>query len=296
MRKRDAIVLVVICGFAVLSAGSLRLGGSSAAKIKMCTANLGKIGQAMAFYAGDFDGKLPLLEFYASPIPSIQSTYLLSRGSPPNASYRHLGCLYGAGYIGDGQSLFCPAIAGWRGDNAARGTNNGTYLGAVDSATGKFADLSRPAGQGWHANLGYCYWPLSTYMATQADLDKITDPSTKSRYKVGLPLSATKMDNLDMARPLVADRRFHGSTPRGWMVNCLHPDGHVTYQPQPKGPGLNGYGVQGTWGMYSMDENCQLPREMVDYNMATVVTDPTEKNYNLATAVSITEFAWALQP
>jgi hypothetical protein len=297
IRKRDASVLVMICAFAVLCAGALRTGGNMRAKALMCTMSLEKIGQAMSMYISHYDGRLPLLERYSDAVPSIESTYLMSKSS--TRTYLHLGCLYGAGYLGDGELLFCPATPGWRGELGKTGQNSGTYLGAVHATTGKFMDItpgvSQP-NQGWKVTRAYCYWPLSKRLIlSTADLMKI-NVNSQIHYNVGLPYNATKADDLNASKPIVTDCKFHYPEPLDWMVNCLHPDGHVTYQPQPKATGLNGNGVSGTWGMYSMYENCQLPSEMINWNNQVTVTDPVEKGRQLAAPVTPTEFAWALQP
>jgi hypothetical protein len=308
---RDAVVAAALCVFVLMTAGAMSVGGRMHAKTLMCTTNLGKMGQAMAFYISDFDGKLPLLEYYARTpssystvpyVPAIEINYLLSKrlngatGQSGPMAYRHLGCLYGAGYISDGQSLFCPAITGWRGEPSDMGTNNGTYLGAMHAVTGKFADItsgvSQP-NQGWKATKGYGYWPMSTRHAFQMDLDGIYSSSARTLYKQGLPLSATKADDLNMTKPMVTDRKFHSTKSSGWMINCLHPDGHVTYQQQPKAAGLNGNGVQGTWGMHSWRDYCQFPSDIC--NGVDIISE-AEKPFNLAYGVTPTEFAWALQP
>jgi hypothetical protein len=308
LTMRDAVMLVFLAWTVVLTSGALQIGGRMHAKTQMCTVNLQVIGQAMASYSSDFDGKLPVLEYYAriasstntNPyVPAIESNYLLSKRLNSSSSqsgpmaYRHLGCLYGGGYVAEGQVLFCPAISGWRGESNDLGTNNGTYLGAISFATGKFADLSGSVNQGWKATKGYCYWPLSTRIATQTALDGIDSSSARTHYRLGLPLSATKSDDLNMTKPMVTDSKFHGTRASGWMLNCLHPDGHVTYQQQPKVAGINGNGVQGTWGMYSLYEYCQFSSDICD---GTTIISNAEKPFNLAHGVTPTEFAWALQP
>jgi hypothetical protein len=292
MRKRDAIVLVLLCGFVVLCAGAGRMHS----KLLMCTTNMQKTGQAMAIYTDSYDGKLPTLQYYDSQVPCIESTYLISRNRIAGPLYIHLGCLYGAGLIPDGQSLFCPGIDGWRGETTNMGTNNGTYLGAVHAVTKKFVDIkpgvSQP-NQGWKATKGYCYWPLSKRRVISPGDITAMPSSCWHNYVVGLPFSATKADDMDTSRPMVTDRKFHRDSGGGWMVNCLHPDGHVTYQPQPKADGLNGYGVQGTWGMHSLYENCQFTSDICN---GTNIISEAEKASNLATGVPVTSFVWALQP
>jgi hypothetical protein len=298
---RDAAMLIFLAGMVILTSGALQVGGSMRAKTLMCTTNLGKIGQAMAFYTSDFDGKLPLLEYYSrNPnstdpdfTPCIESNYLISKrgttGTPEATRilYRHLGCLYGAGYLGDGQLLFCPVVVGWRGEATSMGANNGTYLGAVHPVTGQFADItpgvSQP-NQGWKAMRGYCYWPLSIELATETAIHAMPSSTAGTRYVPGLPLSATKADDLLAAKPLICDRFFHGSIELRWSLNTLYPDGRVVMQPQPMKNGL---------GMYSLDENNQFSSDIWRY---PGFIDPAEAARNLPTGVTPTEFAWALQP
>jgi len=235
MKKRHAFtlveLLVVIAIIAVLLAillPSLQ-GAKSLAKRLQCAKKLSGIGRATAMYIDQNGGSLPLVEKYTDAIPSIESTYLLSK----TGKYVHLGCLYGAGFIEDGKVLFCPAVEGWLGDPCDAGTNNGTYYGAVAPATrvnaGKFADCtpgtSQPS-QGYKAKKGYCYWPLSKTYAKASDLTKtgnlpVISSGSVTRYKVGLPLSATKINELLMTRPIVTDNKFHSTKMSGWLIDCL---------------------------------------------------------------------------
>jgi hypothetical protein len=293
MLKRDAIVLMAVCGFAVLCAGGLGVGGNRVAHLKMCTANLYRIGRAYGIYSDTYDGKLPLVQYYERSVPSIESTYLVTRRSSSGTYYIQMGCVYGAGLV-DGQTLFCPLVSGWLGDKTTIGQNNGTYMGAINPATAKFADLLANVNQGVKVTKGYCYWPLNRKSATAVDLSGMGS-NASTRYKLGLPYSATVASDLDMTRPIITDNKFHYRGPGDWMVNCVYPDGHVKYQHQPRAVGVNGYGVTGTWGMYSADENCQLPSGFYTYTSPVTVSDETEKNYQLATAVTPTEFACGLQ-
>jgi prepilin-type N-terminal cleavage/methylation domain-containing protein len=306
MQKRHAFtlveLLVVIAIIAVLLA-VLMPGlqtAKSLAKRLQCAKKMSGIGRAYNMYVEQYQGTLPLLEYWdtaGNAIPSIQSTYLLSRGS----SYRHLGCLLADGFIDDGRVLFCPAVDGWYGVPSDAGTNNGTYLGATVPASkpnaGKFADLNTSVNQGWKATKGYCYWPLSKTMCKASDLTGTgTTPHINSsnvgRYKVGLPLNATKINELNMTKPIVTDNKFHSTKMSGWLVDCLFPDGHVSYQRQPKMAGANGNNVQGTWGMHSLDENCQFTNEIC--NGTQIILD-TEKPGNLLTGITPTEFSFQLE-
>jgi prepilin-type N-terminal cleavage/methylation domain-containing protein len=284
------IVIAIIAVLLAIMMPSLTTVKAMSKRLQ-CGYKLSNVGRAMTLYTDHYEGTLPLLEYYNNKVPSIESTYLLSK----TGSYRHLGCLVGAGLIEDGKVLFCPAVNGWLGEPQDIGTNNGTHRGAVHAKTGKFADLeaSQP-NQGWKATKGYCYWPLGKTMAKQADIDKMA-ASSKTRYNVGLPLNATKLNELMMSRPIVTDNKFHSTKTSGWLIDCLYPDGHVSFQKQPKKQGLNGYGEQGVWGMYSNNENCQFSGGVTATDPVTI-SDPQEKGLNLAAAVTPTEFAFALEP
>jgi prepilin-type N-terminal cleavage/methylation domain-containing protein len=308
MKKRHAFtlveLLVVIAIIAVLLAILLPSLTSikGAAKRLQCAQKLGGIGKAFNMYSGQYEGSLPALEFmpgvgnYNKATACIESTYLLSKNV--GNGYVHLGCLYGADLIEDGKVFFCPAVEGWMGEPSQIGTNNGTYYGAVHSTTRVFADrsagVSQP-NQGWKATKGYCYWPLAKTYAKQSDLNGM-DGTAATRYKLDLPLTATKINDLLMTRPIVTDNKFHSTKTSGWLIDCLFPDGHVNYQKQPQMDGVNGNGVQGTWGMYSDEENCQLPDGMYSKTKPVVVTDPTEKGFQLRLPVTPTEFSFALEP
>lgn len=304
MKKRHAFtlveLLVVIAIIAVLLAILLPSLTSikAAAKRLQCANKLGGIGKAYNMYSGQYDGSLPALEYMPgvggyNGTPCIESTYLLSKNS--GNGYVHLGCLYGAGLIDDGKIFFCPAVEGWMGDISNIGQNNGTYYGAVHATTRVFADrspgVSQP-NQGWKASRGYCYWPLSKKYAKSSDISNMNSTAS-TRYKADLPLSAVKANDLLMTRPVVADNKFHSTKTSGWLIDTLFPDGHVTYQSQPKGQGTNGAGVAGVWGLHSRDENCQFTSSICN---GVNIIDEQEKLYNVYTGITPTEFSFALQP
>ena len=307
MKKKHAFtlveLLVVIAIIAVLLAILMPAlsGIKSAGKRLQCAHRLGGIGKAFSMYVGQYEGHLPLLEYTPGyggydGTPCVESTYLLSKNS--TGGYVHMGCLYGAGLVDDGKVFFCPAVDGWMGEVSQVGTNNGTYYGAVHATTRVFADrspgVSQP-NQGWKARRGYCYWPLAKEYATQADINRMNGTAS-TRYVVGLPLAAIKQNELLMSRPIVADNQFHSTKTSGWLIDCLYPDGHVTYQKQPMKDGVNGYGQQGKWGMYSDQENCQFPGSFTTATKPVTISDPDEKGKNLALPVTPTEFSFALEP
>ncbi len=305
MKKQNAFtlveLLVVIAIIAVLLAILLPSLTSikGAAKRLQCAQKLGGIGKAYNMYSGQYDGMLPLLEKYDATTPSIESTYLVTRTNPTPTQFVQLGGLFGSGLIDDGKMFFCPAVEGWMGEIADRGTNNGTYLGAVAPASFVFIDIKSGAGstpsQGWKAKKGFCYWPLSKKYATDKDLNGIPG-GARPRYVKDLPINAVKAHDVLMSRPIVTDNKFHSTKTSGWLIDCLFADSHVNYQKQPQRDGVNGNGVQGTWGMYSNNENCQLPDGMYSKTDPVAVTDPTEKGHQLQLPVTPTEFSFNLEP
>ncbi len=147
------------------------------------------------------------------------------------------------------------------------------------------------ANQGWKITRGYCYWPLSKRLATQADLDAMP-VGPRSRYNSGLPLSATTSADLLSARPIVTDGKFHGNSQIRWSLNALYPDGHIAMQPQPTKAGIDALGQPGdVLGMWSLYENCQFPSNICN---GTTILDESEKSLNLGTGVTPTEFAYSL--
>jgi prepilin-type N-terminal cleavage/methylation domain-containing protein len=292
-------LLVVIAIIAVLLAILLPSLTSikGAAKRLQCANKLGGIGKAMNMYSGQYDGSLPLLEKYDATTPSIESTYLLTRTNPKPTQFVQLGGLFGSGLVDDGKMFFCPAVEGWMGEITDRGTNNGTYQGAVAPSSAIFIDIGSGAGstpsQGWKSHKGYCYWPLSKKYATDNDLKGIPGGALP-RYVKGLPINAVKAHDVLMSRPIVSDNKFHSTKTSGWLIDCVYADGHVSYQGQPKTNGIDGFGRAGTdLGMHSLAENCQFPKDIC--NGTSIVSD-TEKPLNLGTGITPTEFAFALQP
>jgi type II secretory pathway pseudopilin PulG len=304
---------VVIAIIAVLLAVLLPslTGAKALVKRLQCARKLNGIGRAFNMYVENYDGSLPLLEYWKVSnwnrpypwLPCIESTYLLSKNT--QGSYVHLGCLYGAGFIDDGKVFFCPAVENWYSKpGTTQGNNDGSYLGAVHNSTGKFADrgtgVSQP-NQGWKASLGYCYWPLSKQFAQEhgswTDIDSIRGVSSTAatRYKLGYPVSAAKINELMMTRPIVTDNKFHSTKMSRWLIDCLFPDGHVTYQKQPTKNGRNALGqTQPGMGMHSMNENCQFTGEICD---GINIIDEAEKPYNVSPSdITPTEFAFALEP
>jgi prepilin-type processing-associated H-X9-DG protein len=56
----------------------------------------------------------------------------------------------------------------------------------------------------------------------------------------GYPTMAARVADLNPNRAMSADLSFHLVRGSGWNINALFPDGHVTFQPQPKRRTANG--------------------------------------------------------
>jgi prepilin-type N-terminal cleavage/methylation domain-containing protein len=305
MKKRHAFtlveLLVVIAIIAVLLAILMPslTGAKALAKRLQCAKKLSGVGRAFGMYTDQYNGLLPLLETYkksptakaTDPFTACTETPALlgKRGIPDDGKYywRHLGCLFGVGFIDDGKVLYCPAVTGWEDDYKSQ-----VKTGSDNQTT--FANLTYNWNQGPRANRGYCYWPLTKAVAKQVNLDGMTSTG-RTRYKVGMPYGATMINELNMTRPIAADVQFHSTKMSGWLIDCLYPDGHVIYQKQPKMAGKNYDGADGVWGMYSDEENCQFNDDIINKTKPITLKDPTEKGLNLDHPVTPTEFAYALE-
>jgi prepilin-type N-terminal cleavage/methylation domain-containing protein len=285
-------LLVVIAIIAVLLAilmPSLTTVKAIARRLQ-CANGLSGLGKSYAIYIDSSNGMLPTLEYYKksptasadSPFtPSIESSYLLNKlpiGSNARPlMWRHMGCLYGAGLVDTGRPYYCPAVDGWRGEYDAQ------IVAGQNGSPPTWANEWGSFNQGAKATKGYTYWSLSKEMATQNHLDGMNS-TARTRYRLGLPISATRISELLMTRPIAVDHTFHSTKSTGWMMNALYPDTHVQQQMQPKKDGL---------GMYSEAENNQFPGDVYG---GGVFRDPAEAAKNLPNPVSSTEFAFALQP
>jgi prepilin-type N-terminal cleavage/methylation domain-containing protein len=302
MRKHKGFtlveLLVVIAIIAVLLAVLMPALSSikSAAKRIQCANRMGGIGKSLTMYVEASNGSLPTLEYYRRTDgkafrAGIESTYLVNKRAivgpgevdpVPAYLWRHLGCLFGAGLIDSGQSFYCPAVDGWREEYVSM-----CQSGSDGSTAVIWGNPRHNWSQGAKAGKGYVYWPLGKEMATggvgSGTIGYIPSSTAQTRYKAGLPLNATKINELLMTRPIAADNQFHSTKSSGWTLNTVYPDGHVLLQMQPKLSGL---------GMYSANENCQFPKDIWD----GAFLDDKEKALNMTDGVTPTEFAYALQP
>jgi hypothetical protein len=268
MRKRDAIVLLLICGFVLLNAGALRTGGSMRAKLLMCTVNLQKIAQAVAPYADSCDGKMPLMTGAPNTPYSgtfMRAQWLLCELNPTSGQrWYALGCLFAAGYISDGRQFYCPAIEGSLDE----------YLSYSNPAPwGSNLDMQTPnmPGDGniWLRTIkGYAYWPLKSNNCTQAEYNAIRNQPGGAvgfdlRYRVGYPLPAVKYVDLGMSKPMAFDFSIHATKSSGYTINVAYGDAHVelTQVPRQSATGKYLYPYQQDVGLPAEDK---LPSGMPD--------------------------------
>jgi hypothetical protein len=255
MKKRDAIVLVTLCGFLVLTAGALRMGGSMRAKLLMCTVNLQKIAQAVAPYADSCDGKMPTLTGPGGTYQRPQWIAAVMDTSTGKTEWQGLGCLFGAGYIADGRQFYCPAAEGSMDEYMAY-SNPGPWGSHLDQQA---PNLGSP--NLWlRLTRGYVYWPLKRNNCTQAEFDAIRfqagyeAPGFTLRYKVGYPLAAVKYADLGPSRPMMFDFPVHATKASGYTINVAYGDSHVELTGVPR------YAATGKY-MYPYQQDSGVPTE-----------------------------------
>lgn len=267
-------LLVVITIIAVLMGILLpSLAGVKATAWRIqCASRLSGIGRAFMAYTSDYHSDLPSVEFSWDQDPvtrnTIQHYYLTRRG----AGWVHFGCLWGHGLIDNPYHLYCPATEDWLSDFGA------TPAGQLPLKTTK----------------GFVYWPMSKESYTTGEWTALLgkkDQAATENYRPGYPKTATFQAELLMTKAIAADYSFHAVKSyggRGWAVNALFPDGHVTYQSQPLDNGL------GMW-----HEMRQFPGricKITNWNSPAVWTDPVEARNNVPVKTPTVRFMYALEP
>jgi prepilin-type N-terminal cleavage/methylation domain-containing protein len=292
-------LLVVIAIIAVLLAillPSLQNVKSAAQRIQ-CSNKLRGIGQVLTFYADKYDGALPRAEWpknwgavSSTNVPYNVHYYVYKRdfkdGNP--AVWMNMGSFFGAGLIGDGRQFYCPATEGWR-DEYQQYTTSGPW-GTLPQ---NIPDNSE--NQWLRAWLGYVWAPQSRNVIksiapygtngvgnTDAPL---ADTAQWVNYKLNYPEYATKLVDLNQNKSPAADLTFHAVKGSGWNGNAVFPDGHVSFQRQPKnGAGKNLFFT-----------GSQYPAGVADNDGGTDVWyDPVEKDRSYK--VTLAEFMFAMQP
>jgi hypothetical protein len=220
MQMKDAVVVIVFCALAVLTAGALSMGGRLHAKTLMCQKNLKVIAAALVSYADAYDGALPTLEK-----GNFTYHYYICRRDkgPANNPYPWygMGCMYSGGFISDGHTFYCPAANGSLDE----------YLSYCDPAPWGVLPqqtIANVVNQWTRTRRGYVYWPQNQDVYTTASPP--TGEATEN-YKVGFPRSATSLNNLDKSKSVVTDIVFHKEG--RLKVNAMFWDGSVIYQDGP---------------------------------------------------------------
>jgi hypothetical protein len=222
MRKRDAMVLLVLCGSVVLCAGAGRMHS----KLLMCTTNLKMMAQALPVYCDSYDGRMPGMD----NTNSIRAFYLLSAQdtSTNKQTWYNAGCLFKSGLVPDGRTFYCPAAPGYMSE----------YLAYSNPAPwGSNLALQAPnrpgTGNVWlRAIMGNIYWPQNRRLATASDISSL-GTGASLRYEAGYPLPAWTASDVDPAKAIMVDARGQKDEGTTYQVNAVFSDGHVRYQPVP---------------------------------------------------------------
>jgi prepilin-type processing-associated H-X9-DG protein len=240
MRKRDTIVLVFLAAFAMVTAGALRVGGSTRQKVMMCASSFRKIGAAVSVYCDTYDGKMPTMDggsYSTTPNSTfVKAFWLLSTYDVTTSkqTWYNEGCLFKIGAIHDGTMFYCPTTPGAMSEY---------YSYSNPAPWGSNLQQQSPNNPGngnvWlRMTKGNIYWPQSKVLATSADISRLGD-NANLRYKVGYPMPVNKLSEMDTARAMIVDNQGLKDADGTYKVNALFGDGHVVFQPVPQ--------YQGKW-------------------------------------------------
>ena len=288
MRHRKGFTLVellVVIGIIGLLMGILLptfAGVKGRAKGLQCSAQLASMGKAFIMFTNGSDGQMPRVQWYQDAVadqqePGYIDQYSACKWHQEDASGKDLsywcdlGCLYEKGYVDSGKMFYCPAVA----------SSSDKYRANCDSQSGVWGD--RTDG---YVFSQYTYWPQSKACYTAEQLGRML-AGTTGNYVAGMPMTATRTQDLNTYKPLAADYSFHSYKGHVWALNALFPDGHVIMQPQPR----HGTGA-GLW--HAVDQWPDGDVTWLDghYIWAT----RAEQGQHMARPVPITVFMSALQP
>jgi prepilin-type N-terminal cleavage/methylation domain-containing protein len=245
-RKAFTLVelLVVIAIIAVLLAilmPGLQIAKAMAQRVQ-CQTRLKAIGGAIAPYAENYDGKVPMLT--GAPYTASAGVYMRGHW---NVAELHLGvqywyalgCLYKANFVTDGRLFYCPAAPGWREE----------FLSYSSADIGPWGTniLQQPANAGKNPDTdniwicvkrGYTYWPLARGRLTPQEYSRInTLPGVTNfnlRYAAGYPGPAVKYADLDPTRAISWDASPHAIKGSGYNYDVAFGDAHVVMQRVPR--------------------------------------------------------------
>jgi hypothetical protein len=253
MKKRDAIVLIAICGLAVVSAGALRSSGRQHARAQMCAANMRNIGSAMSAYGDTYDGRLPQMEYNTGTYRESQQHpwwAFRDRSSVDSTKWRvavDLGCLYKAALIQNPGTFYCPADSRWTESMKSYATGGGwgqkvPTLPVDDPFLTDNPDpWQRPDPSIACLRLNVAYWPQSRNVIANAA--RLAQIQRETNYEVGFPDIPYTAADLDPGKACVSDtsarHMINGPPAAGGDSkgqSSLFGDGHVAFGPLPKDP------------------------------------------------------------
>lgn len=266
-------LLVVIAIIAVLLAVLLPSLSNvkNLARRLQCGFRLKEIGHAYSMYQESYNGNLPTPEQNGT---WIQHYFVYRRDT---SGWSNMGCLFAAGFIQDGRHFYCPATEGWYEEYKS-------YCDPPPWGTLPQKVNEPPTGNGnqWvRAHKGYAYWPQSKDIVKSNVATEIHSNAV-GIYQVGYPKTPLIVSKLLQNKAFATDLTFHAVKGTGWNVNAAFPDGHVSYQVQPKDT---------TTGKNLYFKTGQYPTNVVD---GTTWHDTAEQDRSKL--VTMAEYMFALQP
>lgn len=288
-------LLVVIAIIAVLLAILLPSLSSvkSAAQRIQCSNKLRGIGQVLTFYADKYDGGIPRAEdptgwtnISASNPAKNRHYYVYKRDEGSSYPWMNMGCFFGAGLIQDGRHFYCPATEGWR-DEYMQYTVNGPWGEGIPPLIGDNRWLRAWKGYVWAPQSKVLIKNITPYDDFgRADASvQLADSATWVNYTLNYPEYAVKLVDLNQNKAIASDLTFHSVKGSGWNLNSVFPDGHTSFQRQPKnGAGLNMFFI-----------GSQYPSTVAENkNNTDIWYDTVERERSFK--ATLAEFMFALQP
>ena len=279
-------IIAVLLSILIPSLASVR---ATAQRIQ-CGTRLKSIGQSITFYTDKYDGLLPRPQHNPYQSQYFNTHYYLYKRAdndfemdPAKYYWLNLGCLFGSGLIDTGKLFYCPASEGWLEE----------YQGySVSGPWGHMPQLPAPVPNNYwlRGERGYIWTPQSRELADSPAIGiynaKDAGPAGKwANYQLGYPKYARKAIDLNQGKAISADLKFHTVKGSGWNINAVFPDGHVTFQHQPKN----------TAGLGIFFNGNQFPSTVAQNDAgSTRWYDSTEETRNEKRTLA--EYMFALQP
>jgi len=238
-------LLVVIAIIAVLLAillPSLASVKEMAKRIK-CGNNFKHVGMATKFYADQYDGRLPQLEYHPGEKNETQQhPYWAFRDGTPGNDWTmaiNFGCLYKSDFIQNPAVFYCPADVRWKDSMNAYATRGPWGKKVPDLPVNdpliSTADPGTPC-----LRLNTAYWPQSRELIK--DAGRLAAIQRENLYELNFPDIAYKVTDLDSNKAYSSDNGGHalgGSVVEGESSkgqNALFGDGHVVFGKPPTDP------------------------------------------------------------